>query len=312
MPRATKKGLSYFPLEVDIWKDPRFRKLMTDDGADPVFVYIVILSLIYDAGYYLETDIETLAYDISFIVKFKEPEKDISYIEGIIGKLIKLRFFDGDLIEEGIFTSKGIQKQFLACTIRRKRNDYEYWLLTPEDESSAYKTVGNCQPNKKFKEQNATEMYLEGTNCGNNVPSGEINEAFCTKVKDKYKVKAKDKEKEKEDRSDKYDKGLYPGHLNYFTSCLIEDEIISIYHKDIERFNKLFKEAEIAYPDFGLRQRVFRYVRDYVQNRREPIDNVFDYFHAAFGVNLEKMEGYDERMREWREECQAVLGGVRR
>ena len=308
MPRATKKGLSYFPLEVNIWKNPRFRKLMTDDGADPVFVYIVILSLIYDAGYYLETDIETLAYDISFIIKFKEPEKDINYIEEIINKLIKQKFFDSDLIEEGIFTSKGIQKQFLACTIRRKREDYEHWLLTPEDESTAYKTIGNCPPNKKLKEQNVAEGTLEGTNCSNNVPSGEINETFCTK--DKYKDKLKDKSEV--NKLNKYDKGLYPGHLNYFTSCLIEDEIISIYHKDIERFNNLFEEAEIAYPNFELRQRVFRYVRDYVKKRREPIDDPYNYFYIAFSDNLDKMEGYDERMQKWHDECQTILSGIRK
>ena len=54
MARPIKKGLSYFPFDVDIFKEVKIRILMANYGANGVLLYIYLLTAVYNNGYYIK------------------------------------------------------------------------------------------------------------------------------------------------------------------------------------------------------------------------------------------------------------------
>ena len=74
--------------------------------------------------------------------------------------------------------------------------------------------------------------------------------------------------RKRKDKPDIYDIRNCPFHLNYWTRCLIEDHLITVYDNDIFLFNQMFDEVTDL--DFELVQRCFRYTRDYC-NRNKRI-----------------------------------------
>ena len=53
MGRLAKKGLEYFPMDIDMFQDIRIRKLIKYQGGAAVSVYTLLLCLIYKDGYYM-------------------------------------------------------------------------------------------------------------------------------------------------------------------------------------------------------------------------------------------------------------------
>ncbi len=311
MPRRLKDGLDYFPLDVRFFADPKIRRLSVEFGPDGPLVYLMLLTMTYSSnGYYIEGSLDRLAYSIYYEIRFKENDKDVSYVRRILDLFVKLDLIDSSMLSNEIITSKGIQKQFLASTQRRKQKDHLYWILTTDDESSVIKNYGS---------DNKSEKSLNGINVDNNSVQEELSqtkkelmstetELMSTKIP---KVKGKVKVKGKEDKKDKYDITAFPRYLSYYTRCLISDHIIDIYDIDIERFNDLFDSACKVY-DWKLVQKCFRYTRDYVGKNKEKIWNIYDFFRCAFENNLSHMEGYDERMERWNESMQELLNGLRK
>lgn len=115
--------------------------------------------------------------------------------------------------------------------------------------------------------------------------------------------------RKRKDKPDIYDIRNCPFHLNYWTRCLIEDHLITVYDNDIFLFNQMFDEVTDL--DFELVQRCFRYTRDYCNRNKKDIYRMFSFFRAAFYENLRKMDGYDERMEKWYEETSAYLRAIR-
>lgn len=114
------------------------------------------------------------------------------------------------------------------------------------------------------------------------------------------------KVKKRKDIQDIYDKKNCPFHLNYFTSCLIEDHLITVYDSDIFLFNELFDDV-IEDCDIELIKRCFRYTREYCKKNKASIYNLFKFFKVAFYENLRKMDGYEERMEKWCREAEEIL-----
>ena len=57
MARPIKKGLSYFPLDVDFFRDRKIKTLKGRFGADGITLYLYILCEVYrENGYYLSID----------------------------------------------------------------------------------------------------------------------------------------------------------------------------------------------------------------------------------------------------------------
>lgn len=134
MARPQKKGLDYFPLDVNFYGDIKVRKLMRNNGGGKAaFVYVALLCKIYENGYYMEWD-----DDVSFMLS------DISgFEEGMVRETVKscLKFglFDQKLFEENhILTSPSIQMRYFGAVKRRvaKLNllPYVYADLIPDSE----------------------------------------------------------------------------------------------------------------------------------------------------------------------------------
>ena len=304
MGRPIKEGIAFFYFDIDFWEDDKIVDLVFDCGLIAELAYVHLISIIYKQGYYIEkTTKERIAKSIlrSFYGNHGLTYQDIIKF---IDKMADCDLLDKKLMEDGVFTSRGIQKQYYTSTIRRKEREHKYWLLNDEDEAKIdVRVIG--KPKKELTgvndNKNETCDELLYTETMVNVDDNEQN-----------KNKKKNKNKKEIDKKDKYDKGKYPGYLHYCTSCLIEDEFLTIYDSDIPKFNELFDAIYREYGrDFDLFHRCFTYCRDYVNRNKDHIDDKFNYFKVAFSNSMAHMEGYDERMQHWKERMDEILRGLR-
>lgn len=129
MARPIKKGLSYFPFDVDIFKDVKIRILMANYGANGVLLYIYLLTAVYNNGYYIKCN-EDLLYVASADLGVS-PQK----AREIIQFCCKRSLFDDDLFRKRqVLSSVGIQRRYQEMVKARavKRTvkvQGELWLL---------------------------------------------------------------------------------------------------------------------------------------------------------------------------------------
>ena len=202
MGRPKKNGLDYFPLDVDIFRDIRVRRLKRKCGDNATLVYIALLTLIYNEGYYLHVDDDT-AFAISEDVGFNEDE-----INAIIACSVELGLFSHKMYaDHRILTSAAIQNRYLFI----KDNDIEridrYRLISaPKKPVSA-----NVSESKKHNaegvldNENGTKKQVFGGKTPVSPPETQVSDpktpvsppkSAQSKVK-KSKVK-ESKEKERE------------------------------------------------------------------------------------------------------------------
>lgn len=130
MGRNIKKGLEYFPLDVNFFSDIKIRKLIKYQGGKAITVYALLLCNIYKDGYFMRLD-EELAFIISEQTGFEE-----SYIQEVIKCCLIVGLFSKDLYDkQKILTSKGIQERYNSiCNLsRRKCEINEFSLISSED-----------------------------------------------------------------------------------------------------------------------------------------------------------------------------------
>ena len=295
MARKLKVGLDYFPIDTDILLEPKIKKLMKLYGAEFLSIYICFLTMVYSSGYYLEMTLDELADSIWTSLDFKNFELDVDYVKTILLKMEECHMIDSLSLEyDGVVTSKAIQKQFLASTYRRKKADRPHWILSPEEEEKVSKFYGinanNNSINVDINEDNA------------DINSVSANESTQSKSK-------KEKKSKRIDKLDRFDIGKLPFEPNYYVSCLINDHLLSIYEPYIQEFNDFIEET-IALWDKELFVRCFRYTRDQVNRSHSEIENMTSYFVISLQNNLEKMEGYDERMQKWCEDVKNYLQSI--
>lgn len=112
MGRLAKKGLEYFPMDIDMFQDIRIRKLIKYQGGASVSVYTLLLCLIYKDGYYMRWDPE-LPFIVSEATGLEE-----NHISEVIRCCLSVGLFDKTLYEkEQILTSRSIQQRY--CSIKR-------------------------------------------------------------------------------------------------------------------------------------------------------------------------------------------------
>lgn len=140
MARTIKKGLDYFPFDVDFFQDIRIRKLIKYQGGKAVTVYALLLCTIYKNGYYAEWDKE-----LPFIISEQSGYTE-AYIQEVIECCMNIGLLSKELFESAnVLTSKGIQERYRnICKASRRSGVIKEFNLLPAEEQEAQ--ASNPQP----------------------------------------------------------------------------------------------------------------------------------------------------------------------
>lgn len=134
MARPQKRGIDYFPVDVNILSDRKFRRARLKYGYLAFDVYFSLLCLIYkDKGYYIEYTEKTkddVLWDILESLQGRY-QPTVELIGEVIEELTACELFSGDLFRSRILTSERIQATYYKATVERKTIDINFgiWLL---------------------------------------------------------------------------------------------------------------------------------------------------------------------------------------
>ena len=130
MARTIKKGLDYFPFDVDFIQDIRIRKLIKYQGGKAITVYALLLCAIYKNGYYVKWDKE-----LPFILSEQSGYTE-AYIQEVIDCCMNIGLLSKELFEsEKVLTSKGIQERYRSiCKVSRRNGVIKEFNLLPVEE----------------------------------------------------------------------------------------------------------------------------------------------------------------------------------
>lgn len=185
MPRPQKKGLDYFPLDVDFLSDRKIKILKSRYGADGITLYIYLLCEIYRNGYYLKVD-----DDFYFLIA-DDLGMDRNKVQQVLRFLLERSLFDNTLFQsDTVLTSAGIQRRFQLAVKERARKTpvivERFWLLSKE-ETETFIKVRHC-PYSSGKNEDSS---------GKNEDSSGNHDIKESKVK-KSKVKNNNAEQQTE------------------------------------------------------------------------------------------------------------------
>lgn len=163
-----KVGVDYFPCDVGLANDRKFRRLKTKYGAWVVVAYLAILDLIYkDKGYYIEYNDnikDDVIYEVSQYLSGRyQPSSET--IEQAIDDMAACGLFSGDRFKLKILTSKRIQVTYYKCTLKRKivEVDRNIWLLS----ISEMKSLSEQSPILQFFINDGNNGVNDGINSVN-------------------------------------------------------------------------------------------------------------------------------------------------
>lgn len=133
MSRIKKRGLDYFPLDIDFMQNRLVRRIMKHEGDSALATLVSAFSCIYGGeGYYVLTD--AFFYEDISANLYQQTAADV---KRILTLAAEYGIFDATLFREcGVLTSAEIQKQYLFSTKRRKTSaiDSRFNLITDEQE----------------------------------------------------------------------------------------------------------------------------------------------------------------------------------
>lgn len=157
MARPQKKGLDYFPMDVDIFDDIKLKIVRAKYGSDGVMLYLYLLCEIYKNGYYIVCD-----DDFQYVIS-----ADLGMTSDKIGQMLsfflKRSLFDDTLFKaDKILTSIGIQRRYQeAIKQRALKNpvqvESKFWILEKNETQSFIKVHpldGFSENNRVFSENN--------------------------------------------------------------------------------------------------------------------------------------------------------------
>lgn len=144
MARPNKKGLDYFPLDVNIFNDEKIAAIGGEFKLKGEIVTIKLLCAIYRKGYFLEwNEINKMN-----ILRTLHDAVSANLLEEIVKRLVRWGFFDESLFNtSGVLTSLNIQECYFSATARRKHaaTKYPYILLqNKKTEVNVYRNPVNA------------------------------------------------------------------------------------------------------------------------------------------------------------------------
>lgn len=270
MARPEKVGFDYFSLDVDYANDPNIMELTDEFGCIAELVYLKLLCIVFKQGYFIKAKVETLSNLIYW--QFKGPHKPKrELILKILTRMAQYSLIDRDLLDRGVVTSKGIQKQFNMMSQRRSKKVSLFSLLS--DSEMLENDIIIETKNRVI----ATETPVNAT------------------VSTQSKVK-KRKVKENDEIKINIDKAIsdLPFEIDYFTKVLISRGVVSLYDDDLYKYPILFEELRKTYK-FNEIIRALRYVITYIKNPASSIDDLYAFVRHSLINNAEWLSKEDER-----------------
>ena len=136
MSRPTEQAVRYFPHDVGLLRDRKFRPLRKKYGYLAQMIYMILLEMIYgDKGYYLDySDKDDVILDIlEYLSGRYEPDEQT--IGNVIDDLVAHRLLSPDHYRSSVLTSKRIQVTYYKATVERKDVDIDpsIWMLSEEE-----------------------------------------------------------------------------------------------------------------------------------------------------------------------------------
>lgn len=160
MARPQKKGLDYFPFDVDFFSDEKIVCIAGEFGIKGQITAISLLCAIYRNGYFIEW-----SEMMQFRMLRDLPGISQDLLKQVVRSLVKWDFFDKSLFDSAnILTSRGIQRRYFEITKRRvPRSGLPYLIVsdaetlvnvteTPVSAELIPQIKGNKTKEKKTKE----------------------------------------------------------------------------------------------------------------------------------------------------------------
>lgn len=198
MPRPTKQGIDYFPLDCHF--DPKTEMYIVETEGDGLAVLITIWQLIYqNEGYYIIHDI-----DLPLLIK-KRINVDIKLINDYINVALRRGIFSNSKHEEyNILTSKAVQTRFFDIAKRKKEvliinkyviEDVEFPLNGVNVNGNPVNVTENTIKETKLKETKLkkTNTILKDTSTTNkenrSYPQNQEPEEFRSSINKRFEKK---------------------------------------------------------------------------------------------------------------------------
>lgn len=127
MARPTKRGLDYFPLDTNIFDNPKVAAISGEFQLKGEIVLIKLLCAVYRNGYFYEWSEMNRAHLLRQL-----PGVSPGLLDQIVERLVRWGFFDKSLFDSShILTSSGIQERYFTAISRRKMSveTYPYLLI---------------------------------------------------------------------------------------------------------------------------------------------------------------------------------------
>lgn len=185
MARPTEQGVKYFPYDVGLLSDRKFRKPRQKYGYLAPMVYLILLELIYaDKGYYLDySEKDGVILDILDRLSGRY-QPDEQTLESVIDDLVANRLFSPDHYRLSVLTSKRIQVTYYKMTVERKDVDIDpsIWVLTPKEmircsaRHPLLKALGITVPSEVNQPNNPVNRPNNPVNRPNN-PQSKVEES---------------------------------------------------------------------------------------------------------------------------------------
>lgn len=153
MARPLKSGLDYFPLDSNLFGDPKIEDLLFRHGPSGLAIFLAILCRIYREGYYLAATPEQIT---RMVIKDLGGKwvRSPAFVLQVIRSCSELGIFDPLLLADDVFTSAGIQKRYAKATARSKGKMDKHCLIDALEENGIGEAWESAPENGVFDAEN--------------------------------------------------------------------------------------------------------------------------------------------------------------
>lgn len=236
MARPIKKGLDYFNMDVSFYRDIKLRKLIRRKDGKALSVYVVLLAIIYEDGYYINYD-EDLPFVLSEILGYEEDT-----ISDIISYCIEVGLFDKQLYEQyNILTSHGIQERYVMVHTQCKhkyRIENTYCLLNTG--ISSEKTSVSSEETHI----NSEETLLKHETNDDNSEKTSVSSEFSTESKVKERKEYIDSSLRSESQSSDAPMTVKDDEINFLAFLDFFNRVIQEHHAQIPTITQISQKRQ--------------------------------------------------------------------